>query len=232
MTDQRRRDLDRIRAAYADYDRTERGRLWDPANQGYARLSRDRDVRTASLLRACLSEGTTQVLDVGCGDGGMALVARAQGVAADIVGVDLVPERVARARERAPWATFVEASADALPFEDGSFAAATALTVFSSLPSSELEAAVAREIGRVLRPGGWLIWYDLRISNPRNPSVHGLSRARIAALFPGWRRDLRSITLAPPIARRLGPATPVLYPLLEAIPPLRTHLIGRLQCPT
>jgi len=39
-------------------------------------------------------------------------------------------------------------------------------------------------------------------------------------------------TLIPPIARRLGPTTPVLYPILESIPFLRSHLIGRLRCPT
>ena len=105
-----------------------------------------------------------------------------------------------------------------------------AITLFSSLPTANMEDGVAREIGRVLRPGGWLIWYDLRRDNPWNPAVHGITR-RAASSFSGMEAELRSFTLAPPIARRLGPVTPVAYPLLHAIPSLRSHLIGRLQCP-
>jgi hypothetical protein len=39
------------------------------------------------------------------------------------------------------------------------------------------------------------------------------------------------MTVLPPIARRLGVTTPLLYPMLEAIPVLRSHLVGRLQRP-
>jgi len=58
-----------------------------------------------------------------------------------------------------------------------------------------------------------------------------MSRKHLAELFPGWAAELRSITVAPPVARRLGRLTPVAYPLLHAIPPVRSHLIGRLRCP-
>ena len=54
----------------------------------------------------------------------------------------------------------------------------------------------------------------------------------IPGLFPGWDLDLDAYTLAPPIARLLGRATPVLYPLMHSLQPLRFHLIGRLRCPT
>ena len=45
----------------------------------------------------------------------------------------------------------------------------------------------AGEIIRVMRPGGWLVWFDLRYDNPWNAGVHGLSKGRLAQLFPGWR---------------------------------------------
>ena len=60
----------------------------------------------------------------------------------------------------------------------------------------------------------------------------GSPTAGYAELFPGWDLDLHAYTLAPPIARRLGRATPILYPPPHSIPPLRLHLIGRLRCPT
>jgi len=106
-----------------------------------------------------------------------------------------------------------------------------ASTLFSSLPSRGLEEAVAGEIARALRPDGWLAWYDLRYRNPANRSVHGLGRSDVQSLFPGWTLELQSMTLLPPLARRLGPLTGALYGPLHALPFLRSHLIGRLQPP-
>ena len=150
----------------------------------------------------------------------------------EATGADLLEERVDMARDRTPGATFLACSATAMPLDTASFGLVTAITLFSSLPTHELEAMVASEVARVLRPGGWLVWYDLRVGNPSNAAVHGLSSRRIGELFPGWRRELTSITLVPPVARRLGRTTPVLYPLMHALPLARTHLVGRLQRPS
>jgi hypothetical protein len=106
-----------------------------------------------------------------------------------------------------------------------------AITLFSSLPTTDLEMSVAREVARVVRPGGAVIWYDLRYQSPWNRAVHALDEERISRLFPGWKRGLRPFSLLPPLARRLGRATPVLYPILHAVPALRSHLIGVLQRP-
>jgi SAM-dependent methyltransferase len=233
MTDQHRdRELAAIRETYERYEREGRYRTWDRRNPGNARIERDRDRALVDLLRRSLATTGGRVLDLGMGDGHLAEVARS----ADLpigswTGVDLDPRAVEAAAAAAPWAHFVEASGDRLPFEAASFDAVIASTLFSSLPSRHLEGAVAAEIGRVLGAGGWLIWYDMRYGNPSNASVHGIGRGGIRDLFPGWHLELRSITLMPPIARRLGPATGPLYGLLERVPFLRSHLIGRLRRP-
>jgi len=68
--------------------------------------------------------------------------------------------------------------------------------------------------------------------NPRNPDVRGVRAGEIRSLFPGFEIHLRRITLAPFIARRLPESLlPVLYPLLAAIPLLRTHYLGLLVKP-
>lgn len=223
-------DLERIRTTYAGYARSQRERLWSRGSAGYARLVDDLDRALLANLREAVKgrEGST-VIDLGCGAGELA------GVGAQLarrwIGVDLRADAVAAATAAYPEVEFIEASADAVPLESASADVVVARVLFSSLPSRQLERAVAAEIGRLLRPGGWVVWQDIRYSNPTNDAVHGLSEVAISGLFRGWERQLSTTGLLPPIARRLGPLTPVAYPLLAAIPPLRSHVVGRLSRP-
>jgi SAM-dependent methyltransferase len=223
-------DQERIRKVYRSYETEGRDRIWDMGNAGFARLSRDRDLRLRELLGRSLPGRAASMLDVGCGNGGLLATVAQRWPDVRLAGLDLQPERIAEARLNAPDAQLVVGSADALPFGDDAFDVVTAITLMSSLPT-EMERDAAREIARVTRPGGWLVWFDLRYDNPRNPAVHGIGARRLAVLFPGWPQELRSSTVLPPLARRLGRSTPVLYPMLELVPPLRSHLIGRLRCP-
>ena len=224
-------DIRSIHDTYASYARVGRARLWDEGNPGYSRLAGDLQRQFVSSLVTSLPAGTPNVLDLGCGDGSLAADVLVGDIAVDWVGVDLRPEAIEAARQEHPTLTFVTASADRLPFDSRSFDVVALRVLFSSLPSRSMEAAAAAEVRRVLRPGGWVAWLDLRYSNPRNAAVHGLSEARVATLFPGWKRELRAAGLLPPMARRLGAATGMLYPVLAGIPLFRSHLVGRLQRP-
>lgn len=224
-------DSARIRDAYSRYARQERRRLWDRSNRGFDRLKRDAEARLLQMLRDSVRDGR-RVIDVGCGEGELEELAKSHGILGHWTGIDLLEDSVEKARTTVPEVAWVVADAADMPFAADTFDVAVAVTIFSSLPSRDLEQAVASEIARVLRPGGWLIWHDLRVDNPFNPDVHGVPLARIRQLFPGWVADIGSYSLAPLIARRLGFTTPVAYPLLHAIPALRSHLIGHLRCPT
>jgi hypothetical protein len=85
---------------------------------------------------------------------------------------------------------------------------------------------LADEIVRVLAPGGALLWYDFAYDNPANANVKGIKRAEVRRLFPSLRGRIKAVTLAPPLARLLAPRAWTLATLLEAIPLLRTHLMG------
>lgn len=226
----READLARIREAYAGYERVGRHRLWSTASRGYARLARELDARLASELRAAIeAQPGATVVDLGCGTGELAAVGSR--LAGRWIGVDIREDAVAEARAAHPGVEFLTASADALPLEDASVDVVVARVLFSSLPSEALEHAVATEIRRLLRPGGRLVWLDIRYSNPTNREVHGLGRQRIGELFSGWSAHLEPAGLLPPIARRLGPTTALTYPLLAAVPLLRSHLLGHLGAP-
>lgn len=225
--DAREAELERVRATYAAYESEGRSMLWNPSNRGYSRMMRDRDAALLDVISDATKPGS-RLADLGCGTGDLAaLVARLR---LELAGVDLRPEAIAAARARYPSHAWYVASVDALPFDDGAFDVVVASTLFSSL-GAELQVAAAREIGRILRPGGTVAWYDLRYGNPSNPAVHGVTRTRIARLFPRWTVEVRPLTLLPPVARRLGPLTPMAYPALHFVRPLRTHLVGRLVRP-
>jgi SAM-dependent methyltransferase len=101
-----------------------------------------------------------RALDLGCGDGALVHAFAAQGATA--VGVDPDPAMLAAARKRAAEmnvsANFLEARAESLPFPDASFDAVSAMTVLCFVPDAK---AAAREMARVLRPGGRLVLGEL-----------------------------------------------------------------------
>jgi ubiquinone/menaquinone biosynthesis C-methylase UbiE len=187
-----------------------------PANR-FLRQSQERALRTIGSLAG------KRVLEVGCGSGNW--LEMLQG-AASLSGIDLDPERAARAAARFPGADIRAGDASNLPWADGSFDVVLQSTVFSSILDPGMRQAVASEMLRVLAPGGAILWYDFFVDNPSNPHVRGVRRREIEALFPGCRVSLRRATLAPPLARRIVPVSWKLAELLESLRVLDTHYFG------
>ena len=115
--------------------------------------------------------------------------------------------------------------ASQLSFADESFDLLLAMTVFTSILDENMRVQLAREMLRVLRRGGSILWYDFHVNNPRNPDVRRVTDHEIKNLFRGCRVELYRITLAPPIGRAIG-RTPILYWLLSTVHPLCTHYLG------
>lgn len=100
------------------------------------------------------------LLDVGCGDGVLALELARRG--AIVTGLDANPAMISAARRGAEsWAmplVLVGGRAEELPFEDAIFDRVMAVTVLCFV--RDAERAVA-EMARVLKPGGWLVIGEL-----------------------------------------------------------------------
>ena len=103
------------------------------------------------VAAAALQPGQ-RVVDVACGTGVLAMeAALATSPGGHMVGVDLNPGMLAVARRKAPDIDWLEAPAEALPFETESFDAA--VSQFGLMFFEDKPAAIA-EMWRVVRPGG------------------------------------------------------------------------------
>ena len=130
--------------------------LFAPLGPTYDRvgalLSFGQDPRWRRFLVSRVPAGPgDRVLDVATGTGAVALeLVRTTGCT--VVGVDQSPEMLARARERfGDRVELVEASAESLPFADGSF---DHLTFTYLLRYVADPAGTLAELARVVRPGG------------------------------------------------------------------------------
>ena len=186
--------------------------------------------RQRAMLQLFRRQGLTdlarlRVLEVGCGAGGNLLELLRLGFAPEhLAGAELLPERLAQARHVLPPAvTLWAGDASALDIAPASQHIVLQSTVFSSLLDDNFQQRLAAAMWRWVAPGGGVLWYDFSVDNPRNRDVRGVPLARVRALFPQAQVTARRITLAPPIARAACRLHPGLYPLLNALPLLRTH---------
>jgi 2-polyprenyl-3-methyl-5-hydroxy-6-metoxy-1,4-benzoquinol methylase len=223
---------DELRKVYASYDSSPSVRnRWSAENPGNAAMLRERERVLGAMLLGRLGRplAESRVLDAGCGWGHlMAWLAELGVPAGNLTGVDMIGNRLAAAREAYPGFRFLEADLSTLQEPVGSYDLIVCSTLFSSIKSESAAARVAANLRRLLRSDGAIVWYDIRYPNPWNPHVRPLRRADIATLFPDLRQRLESLTLVPQLARRLGPAVSA-YPVLAALPPLRSHLGGLLE---
>lgn len=205
---------------------------WDKRNLGNQAILKERQRVMQVLLKAhgFWPLNDLRILDVGCGRGDVLASLQQWGAKPEnLYGVDLLQDRIEEAKRRHPDLNFLCANAEHLEFSDGSFDLVLLFTVFSSILDDTVAQNIAKEIARVLRPSGAVLWYDFRYNNPWNPNVRGMTTHHIHRFFPEFEVHLRTITLLPPLARRLGRLTPVLYPFLVAIPILRTHYLALLM---
>jgi ubiquinone/menaquinone biosynthesis C-methylase UbiE len=132
--------------------------VWDRISQLYLR---EVDARFAPVVENVLRRGRLKpgdrVLDLGTGTGSVAIgAAGLVGPAGRVTGIDISPDMLAVARRRVAEAGYTtvdlrEGRAEQLPADDGSF---DVLLASLSLMYVIDRAAAAREMRRVLRPGG------------------------------------------------------------------------------
>ena len=225
-------ELERIEQAYSRRQHNNRYSVLDPAHRLVVQERQNLLLRLLSN-QGYLSLENARILDVGCGTGAWLRDFILWGARPEnLYGVDLLPKRIAEARESCPADVTLKCQdATNLDIPDESFDLVLQSTVFTSILNVYVKQLLAQEMLRMLRQGGLILWYDFRVNNPWNQDVQGVGRKEIEQLFPACNMSLQRVTLAPPLGRCVAPLSPALYRALSRIKPLCTHYLGAITKP-
>lgn len=222
-------EIKRIQKHYRDRDSEKSlGEFWSLANPVAVHLMQERErVALAGLHQSGLVLPETDLLDVGCGFGReFGSYIRWGANPMRMVGVDVSKHRIDAARSLA-CARVELISGTELPFPSGSFDFVIQSVVFSSIIDRTTQQALAQEMLRVLRPKGWLLWYDAARSGNRDKHFCDMPKARVEALFPGVVWEWRHLTTHLGLLKRVN----MLFgsrgmQALDLLGVCKTHLLG------
>lgn len=179
----------------------------------------ERKLREATLKLARIQPGE-KVLDVGCGTGTLAILAKTQaGASVELHGQDASPQMIARARQKAAQAgvniDFRPALVEAIDAPDNSLDLVLSSLMVHHLPG-DLKAKAFGEIYRVLKPGGRVLIVDFE------PPQRGFSKFFFSLLIGSMMQiDNRQVL---PLLERAGF---VAVEMGNSGHPLAAYLAGR-----
>jgi arsenite methyltransferase len=146
---------------------------------------------TSELARSLRLAPGAVVADIGSGPGTSA-VQLARETGCRVVGIELAPASVAEAKQRATAAgvaarvEFLQGDAEALPLPDASIDGVLSECALCTFPDKR---AAARELARVLRPGGRLALSDMTAAQKRLPEGLRSLSAWVACIGGAERLD-------------------------------------------
>lgn len=194
----------------------------------------------AHVVHSILPSGAEfDLLDAGCGTGGMLARVHEHFPRAKLTGIDLSEPGLQLTRERATGAELIRASTNQLPFPAASFDTVLSLDVLAFEGVDDARALA--ELHRVLRPGGALLInlpafdflrgsHDVAVNQFRRYTRPRLQTLLDAAGFARSRMTYWNITLSPAVAivrltsRARAQAPEVRSDLAPVWPPLNALL--------
>jgi len=225
-------ETDRIKQVYEKRKEKVSSQLYSFFNPAHLFMIQRREWELLNLLKKfeINSLEDKKILDIGCGTGSILRNFIQYGANPEnLYGIDLLPDRIETGRKINPNINFSCGDASKLPYQNENFDIVMQFTVFTSILDNRMKKEIAKEMLRVLKADGIIIWYDYFMDNPKNPDVKGVRKKEIYEIFPGCSIHLKKITLAPPITRALAPYSTFICFLLEKLKIVNTHYLGIIQ---
>ena len=203
--------------------------VWSPVNPlalFYRHMFEEELTRLFRRERLDLSR--KKIIEAGCGYGEKTRFLIELGAEADnIYAFDADIEILSEAGHTIKGPVFTLTDGTTLPYPNDTFDVAVLFLYMSVLEPASVRPRAANEITRVLRPDGYIIWYDTMEKG--GGYLWGLEPVEIAQLFPGYELKLRRFGL------RYRWATRTVYKSFEAARLLartglaKSHVIGILK---
>ena len=176
-------ELERIRSVYESYAGDARKqRAWADGTAHRFQLKRKWARIREGLRRENLFPPESCILDLGVGSGTECLSLLESGFRPEaLIALDLSENRVRSARVKYRWLRAMVGDGTRLPFRDESFDVVYQSTMVSSVLDASRRAAILKEAGRVLRPGGAfitdnLIWGGRVLTDDSSPETVAIRR--------------------------------------------------------
>jgi SAM-dependent methyltransferase len=165
------------------------------------------------------------VLEIGAGQGDNVKMLQDCGFRRNNIFLnELLPDRINSIKINQPGMQVYEGNALEVNF-DKKFDCIFQSTVFTSILDHKSRKHLATKMWDLLEPGGIILWYDFIYNNPKNPDVKKVTINEMIDLFPlAVESEVKKVTLAPPIGRRVGN----LYSTFN-LPFLRSHILAVLK---
>src|SRR5262249_27097790 len=175
------------KAAYARRERKVDKRLYSYFDLGRLFMMQERERQVLTLLKhhKRLALAKQKILKGGWVEGQILRELIKWGQQREnLAGVDLIPEQIGEARRLCPGSVALYCgNAVNLPFPDAAYDLVVQVTAFSSVLDLGLKQQMGREMLRVLKPEGAILWHDFFFNNPRNSDVRGIGLEEIRRLF-------------------------------------------------
>lgn len=157
-----RQELMRIKKEYAQRDEQGISEIYSYQNPAFVFHMQERERAILNLLKQeKIDLSQSSVLEVGCGIGHV-LQRFLEFGARKATGIDLMESRVRKGRQKYPNLHLVPGDASNLPFKDGEFDLVMQFMCLSAVWDPIMRQKITNEMWRVLRPGGAILFYDLR----------------------------------------------------------------------
>jgi len=189
-------------------------------------LRKEREYWYGKIISKLIDFRSKKLIEIGAGHGDNLFFFERLGINRNqLFANELIEDRIEVLKNTFPEIKIFEGDARNIQ-ENQKFDIVFQSTVFSSILNSEIKMELAAKMENLVAENGLILWYDFIYDNPNNKNVKGINKVEIIQLFPNAKSiKFKKVTLAPPIARRVGKY----YDLVNSIFPfLKTHLIAEI----